>query len=169
MHALGNVEREVSMKNATIIALGLITGIIIGMAGLIVPATAQEPVTSYETTGDFNEVAADLQDAIINHGYVIDYHGRIGDMLKRTASDVGAAGPLYKEAEFVQFCSAVLSRAAMEADITNIAFCPYVLFVYEPEAEAGTVTVGFRRLPEGDGRNEINTLLDEIAREAAGQ
>jgi hypothetical protein len=114
-------------------------------------------------------VSADLQDAVVNRGYVVDYLGRVGEMLKRTAEDVGATKALYKDAEFVQFCSAVVSRAAMEADIGNIAFCPYVLFVYEAEATPGTVTVGFRRLPAGEGRDDVNALLDEIAREAAGQ
>ena len=37
------------------------------------------------------------------------------------------------------------------------------------EAEAGTVNVGFRRLPEGEGRDQVNELLDGIAKEAAGQ
>jgi hypothetical protein len=69
----------------------------------------------------------------------------------------------------MQFCSAVASRQAMEADIGNIAFCPYVLFVYEAADDPGTVVVGFRRLPEGGGRDHINDLLDEIAREAAGE
>jgi len=133
------------------------------------PALAQEGVTSYATTSAYADVAADLEDAIINRGYVVDYHGLVGDMLKRTAADVGSAVPLYKDAEFFQFCSAVMSRAAMEADIGNVAFCPYVLFIYEAEATPGTVTVGFRRLPDGPGRDEVNALLDEIAQEAAAQ
>lgn len=133
------------------------------------PTSAQDRVTSYTTTSAFADVAADLEDAIINRGYVVDYHGLIGDMLKRTAADVGSSVALYKDAEFFQFCSAVVSRTAMEADIENIAFCPYVLFVYEPEAAPGSVTVGFRRLPDGPGRDEVNILLDGIAREAAGQ
>lgn len=133
------------------------------------PTSAQDRVTSYTTTSAFADVAADLEDAIINRGYVVDYHGLIGDMLKRTAVDVGSSVALYKDAEFFQFCSAVVSRTAMETDIENIAFCPYVLFVYEPEAAPGSVTVGFRRLPDGPGRDEVNILLDGIAREAAGQ
>ena len=108
-------------------------------------AQAADDVTTYTTETAFEDVAADLSDAIINRGYVIDYHGMVGEMLKRTAADVGASKPLY------------------------IAYCPYGLFVYEAEAKPGTVTVGFRRLPPGDGRDEVNALLDEIAREAAGE
>lgn len=132
------------------------------------PALAQDLVTKYETSTAFKDVAADLEDAIINRGYVIDHHSYVSDMLKRTADDVGATKTLYRDAEFMQFCSAVVSRAAMEADIDNIAYCPYVLFVYEAEANPGTVVVGFRRLPAGDGRDQVNTLLEEIAKEAAG-
>ncbi len=132
-------------------------------------ARADDLVTTYETDAPFADVAADIQDAIVNRGYVVDYHGRIGEMLKRTAGDVGAAKPLYKEAEFMQFCSAVVSRSVMEVDIGNIAYCPYIVFTYEADAKPGTVVVGFRRLPKGDGRDQVNDLLDEIAREASGQ
>ena len=129
-------------------------------------ARAADDVTTYQTQGDFEEVAAEVNDAIVNKGLVVDYRGFIGDMLKRTASDVGSDRKLYENAEFFQFCSAVLSRKVMEADIANIAYCPYVVFVYE--AEPGTITVGFRRLPAGNGRNDVNTLLDGIAKEATG-
>jgi hypothetical protein len=44
-----------------------------------------------------------------------------------------------------------------------------VIFAYEAEEKPGIVTVGLRRLPDGSGRDEINAMLDEIAREAAGQ
>ena len=130
------------------------------------PASAADDVTTHEVQGDFEEIAAEVSDGIVNRGYVVDYHGLIGDMLKRTADDVGAEKMLYENAEFFQFCSAVLSRKAMEADIGNIAYCPYVVFVYE--AKPGTVTVGFRRLPDGKGRDEVNALLEEIVKDAAG-
>ena len=136
------------------------------MAMPVGSAHAADDVTTYETQGDFEDVAAEVNDAIVNQGYVVDYHGFIGDMLKRTAEDVGSDKVLYENAEFFQFCSAVLSRKVMETDIGNIAYCPYVIFVYE--ATPGTITVGFRRLPDGNGRDDVNALLDEIAKEAAG-
>ncbi|MCG6859273.1 MAG: DUF302 domain-containing protein [Salaquimonas sp.] len=128
------------------------------------PARAADDVTTYQTQGDFEDVAAEIEDAIVNKGLVVDYHGFIGDMLARTASDVGSDKKLYENAEFFQFCSAALSRKVMETDIANIAYCPYVVFVYE--ATPGNITVGFRRLPAGDGRDEVNTLLDGIAKAA---
>lgn len=131
-------------------------------------AVAEDLVTTHETDAPFADVIADLEDAVVNRGYVIDYKGHIGEMLKRTAGDVGAAKPLYREAEFLQFCSAVVSRKAMEVDIGNIAFCPYVLFAYEADAEPGKVVVGFRRLPAGPGRDEVNAMLEEMVEDAAG-
>lgn len=145
----------------------------VALAGFVsfaasMPALAQDEVATWSIEAPFEQVAGDLEDAIVNRGYVVDYHGFIGDMLKRTASDVGGETMLYRDAEFFQFCSAVVSREAMEADIANIAFCPYVLFAYEAEADPGTVVIGFRRLPAGEGRDEVNALLEAIAGEAAG-
>lgn len=128
---------------------------------------ADELVTTYDTEADFADVVADVQDAIVNRGYVVDYTGNIGEMLKRTAGDVGASKPLYKNAQFMQFCSAVVSRSVMEEDIGNIAYCPYIVFAYEAEAMPGRVVVGYRRLPAGNGRDQVNKLLDEIAQEAS--
>lgn len=130
-------------------------------------SAAGDDVTTVETDAAFADVASGAENAIVNRGYTIDYHGFIGDMLKRTAGDVDAQKALYKDAEFFTFCSAVVSRQVMEAEIGDIAYCPYVVFVYEAEAKPGTVVVGFRSLPEGGARDAVNTLLTEIIGEAA--
>lgn len=153
------------MTNLRSAGLGFIAALML----FAYPAHAQEDLTVYQTDAPFDDVASDVNDAIINLGYVVDYRGYIGEMLQRTAADVGATKPLYRDAEFLQFCSAVVSREVMEQNIINIAYCPYIVFVYETEAEAGTVNVGFRRLPDGEGREKVNELLDGIAKEAAGQ
>ncbi len=132
-------------------------------------------VVSVTVERPYDEVRQDLEDAIINRGYVVDYNAYIGDMLSRTAADVGAAKAVYTNAEAMQFCSAVLSRKAMEADPMNIAYCPYVLFVFERADTPGTVTVGHRKL--GDGQSAasaealgvIDAVLTEIVEEAAGE
>ena len=94
-------------------------------------------VTEYVVEAEYDIVRQDLGDAVINRGYKIDYNAFVGDMLARTSQDVGGKKELYEKAELIQFCSAVLSRKAMEADPANIAFCPYVLFVYERADEKG--------------------------------
>ena len=85
----------------------------------------------FKTTMSFDDVRQALSDAIVNRGYVIDHVSHISDMLKRTATAVGATRDIYVNAETVQFCSAVLSRRMMEADPANIVYCPYVIFTYE--------------------------------------
>lgn len=152
------------------------TAALAATAALLAGAAAAQPssVTTYEVDAPYEQVRQDVEDAIINHGLVIDYNAKIGDMLARTAEDVGAEKKIYEDAETLQFCSAVLSRDAMAADPANIAYCPYAVFVYQA-AGADTVTVGYRKLDEeGSGENmnalsEVNALLDEIAREASGQ
>ena len=138
------------------------TALMIGTA-----LAAGDDVATVTTDQPFEDVATAVQNAIINKGYTIDYHGFIGDMLKRTAGDVGGTKELYKDAEFFTFCSAVVSRDVMEADIGDIAYCPYVVFVYEDAATPGTVTIGHRKLPDGGKRDQVNVILDEIIKAAA--
>jgi hypothetical protein len=92
-----------------------------------------EDVTTYRSTAPFDEVRQNLADAIVNRGYVIDYEAHIGKMLARTAADVGVSQTLFakERANAMQFCSAMLSRNTMQADVMNIAYCPYVLFVFQ--------------------------------------
>ena len=122
--------------------------------------------------GAFEDIAEYVADAIVNRGLVVDYRGHIGRMLQRTGKDAGSAKPLYRDAQFFQFCSAIYSRRTMEADPRNIAFCPYVVFVYELTAQPGIVHVGYRRPARaGPAASRkalaaVDTLLDAIVREA---
>ncbi|WP_093805523.1 DUF302 domain-containing protein [Stappia sp. ES.058] len=123
----------------------------------------------------YDDVRFDLESAIVNRGLVIDYVSHIGDMLARTGGDVGSGTAIFTKAESMLFCSARLSRAAMEAAPGNIAFCPYAVFLYETPGEPGKVTVGFRRLSEIGSEaskkalGEVNALLAEIVAEATGE
>lgn len=146
------------------------------MAGFLVrPVAALEGVSERVVKADFADVAQDLSDAIINRGYTVDHKSYIGNMLERTRASVGSDKVIYKNAELVQFCSAVLSRRMMEADAANIAFCPYVIFYYERADEPGNVHIGFRKLAElGSAESKaaikaINDLLDDIIDEASEQ
>lgn len=149
------------------------------LAALLLPAAAfAQPagVTVHAVEAPFDDVRQAAADAIINQGFVIDYEARIGDMLNRTAGDVGAAKTVFDKADALQFCSATLSRKAMEADPANIAYCPYVIFVYDLAGDDAKTYVGFRHLDEASAKSpeskaalaEINKLLDTIVKEAAG-
>lgn len=138
-------------------------------------ASALEGISEVKVEAAFEDVAQDISDAIINRGYTVDHKSYIGKMLKRTRSAVGSDKEIYKNAELVQFCSAVLSRNMMEADPGNIAFCPYVIFYYEKADEPGVIHIGFRRMSEQGSEASktamitINSLLEEIIGEVAGK
>lgn len=131
-----------------------------------------EDVVAYDYDGAFEDAVFEVEAAIVDRGLVIDYTSHVGAMLERTREDVGGSKPLYANARVMLFCSAIHSRAVMEADPDNIAFCPYGIFVTERAADAeenaGRVRIGYRSMPEGP-MQRVEELLDEIAREASGQ
>ena len=158
------------MTSATRAMLGALAVALMPLA-----AGAQDRIVTYAAEGAFDDVRLDLETAIINRGLVIDYEAFVGEMLARTAEDVGAEREVFTRAESMQFCSALLSRRMMEADPTHLGFCPHIVFAYEEPGTEGLVQVGYRALPEeglSDASRaalaEINALMDGIAREAAG-
>jgi uncharacterized protein (DUF302 family) len=134
--------------------------------------TETDDVRTYSKAGAYEDVKFDLTNAIAARGLTVDLNGQLNTMLERTGADVGSTKQLYKNAEFFSFCSAVFSRRMMEADPDNIAFCPFVVFLYERAEKAGHVTVGYRRPTARGGEAsrktlaEIDTLLDGIVKEA---
>lgn len=144
--------------------LRLIAGVLAACAPVAV--SAQEVRTASRAAA-FEDVKFELTNAIIDRGLTVDYTGRIGDMLARTGADVGSAEPLYKHAEFVTFCSAKLSRAMMEADLANVGFCPYVIFIYEAAEKPGETVVGYRR-PQPTGSDASRKALADIDALLAG-
>jgi uncharacterized protein (DUF302 family) len=134
------------------------------------------PVVTYsKKAAKFQDVREDLKLAIEGKGLVIDYESFVNRMLERTGKDVGSARKLYTDAQAFVFCSAALSRKTMEADPANMAMCPYSIVVYETLKQLGTVHVAYRRPWRPDGSaaskaalNEVEALLDGIAREALG-
>lgn len=128
------------------------------------PAAA-DGVTTYEFKGKFQDAAFGVENAIINRGLVVDFVSHVGEMLNRTKEDVGSDVKLFEEADVYLFCSALVSRKVMEADPMNIAHCPYSIFVAERD---GKVMVGYRDYPSGE-MDQVEKLLDEIAREAVGK
>ena len=134
------------------------------MIGTALPAAA-DIATTYAFDGSFDDATFSLESAIVVRGLVIDWVSHSGEMLNRTAADVGSDVVIFDAADIFMFCSASLSREVMEADYMNIVFCPYAIFVYEREGE---VVIGYRNMPEGE-MQKVQSLLDDIAREAADQ
>lgn len=127
-------------------------------------AEEERPWVRYvEYDGSFDDAAFGVESAIIDRGLKVDHVSHVGDMLNRTAADVGATRQIFVKADVYQFCSATLSRKMMEADPLNIVFCPYSIFV----ADTGDkVFIGHPVYPDGPMK-EVEALLDAIMAEAA--
>ena len=130
------------------------------------PAHAQDMVT-YTTDQSFDDVVFGVENAIIDQGLLVEYVSHVGEMLARTRADVGSDVVLFQSAEVFSFCSAALSRKVMEADVMNLRFCPYGIFVMQqPDSDA--VTIGYRTYPDG-AMQEVQALLDTITKAAIGE
>lgn len=127
-------------------------------------AIAQDS-TAYAFDGSFDDATFAVESAIIGKGLVIDYVSHTGDMLNRTGADVGSDVKLFDAADIFVFCAASLSREVMEADPSNIAHCPYGIFVADRD---GDVTIGYLNYPQGE-MQKVQALLDEITKDAIGE
>jgi uncharacterized protein (DUF302 family) len=128
-------------------------------------AFAEGEAIVYDFDGSFDDATFGVESAIVGRGLVIDYVSHTGEMLARTAEDVGSEVEIFDQADIFLFCSAVLSRKVMEMDPMNIVHCPYAIFVAERD---GKVMIGHRDYPDGP-MEEVEALLDDIVREAGGE
>ena len=118
-----------------------------------------------DVQAEYDDVVFNVEQAITNQGLVIDHVNYIGDMLARTKDDVGGGKDLFVNAQVFSFCSASLSRQAMEAKLRNIQFCPYGIYVFQSAEEGAPVTVGYREFNEPT-MLEVNYLLQQIVAES---
>lgn len=129
---------------------------------LATPGMAQEFIT-YTSTDSFENVAFAIESAIVAKGLVIDSISHVGEMLERTKTDVGATTTLFEAADVYQFCSALVSRQVMEADVMNFRFCPYGIYVFQMPG-AAEVTVGHDAF--AGSMAPVQDLLAGIVKEA---
>ena len=122
------------------------TAALVVLAALALPAAAAASDERTITKAAlFEDVKADVLDAIIARGLSADQVSDTGGMLARTAEAVGVAKPVYLHAQIVSFCSAKLAHAMAQANPANLAGCPSQIFLYETTAAPGTVVIGYRR------------------------
>jgi uncharacterized protein (DUF302 family) len=138
---------------------------VVALCAAFASTVSAQDMTTYSFDGSFDDATFNVESAIVGQGLVIDYVSHAGEMLARTGADVGSDVKIFDSADIFLFCSAVLSRKVMEADATNIRHCPYAIFVTDRD---GIVEVGYRHFPDGP-MQEVQGLLDQIAREAAEQ
>ena len=66
------------------VRFGVLVILLSGLGFTPVLAEDMRGVVLYETKAKFDEARQDLEDSIVNRGYVIDYNAKIGAMLERT-------------------------------------------------------------------------------------
>jgi hypothetical protein len=126
----------------------------------------------YRKRAVFDDVRFELGNAVTARGFAAHSEGNLGKMLERTGADVGATKVVYRQAEFVTFCSAVFTRKLVEADASEIANCPFQVFVFETAAQPGEIVVGYRGLgipraaASASVYAEIEAMLDAIVKDA---
>ena len=87
-------------------------------------AAQQTDVVKRTTRASYADVKERVVFALENRGLVVTYTAKVGEMLDRTGKDIGAGGRIYRNAEVLTFCSALISRETMTADASNIVHCP---------------------------------------------
>lgn len=113
--------------------------------------------------GSFEDAAFAVEQAIVGQGLVIEFTSHVSEMLARTAADVGAEGSPFEAGEVYLFCSATVSRAAMEADPANIVYCPYGIAVQQV---GDAVRIGRQDYPPAS-MDVVEEMIDAIIDEAA--
>jgi len=137
------------------------------VAAISIPtALSAQDRLSIKVSESFDDMAFAVENAILNHGLVIDSVSHVGDMLARTAEDVGAENDIYVNARTYNFCTAVLSREVMTIDPTNISYCPYSIYVFTTTKDPDVTVIGHQLFlyPE---MAVVNDLLRDILLEAA--
>ena len=131
---------------------------LISAALLAAAPSRAEDVALTPFDGTVEDAAFLLESAIIGEGLVVEFTSHVGEMLERTGADLGAGPSPVGDAQILLFCSATVSRAAMEADPTNVANCPYAVFAAVIDGET---VVGHRSFPEAS-MAPVNELLSRI-------
>ena len=130
------------------------------------PANAEESIVVSAVVGRYDDIRENLVFAIEGRGLVINNVAHVGDMLARTAADIGKSKRIYGQAEVLEFCSAGISRTMMETDPHYIVYCPYTIAVYTLPDQPDKVFLSYRPLPPGPGLDGPNKLLKEIMADA---
>lgn len=115
----------------------------------------------------FDDAALAIVDAIAAEGITSPAVSHFGDMLRRTAPDLGHAPALFADARIFTFCSAAAAARLSTESVHHIAFCPLSIAVYRLDPASTVVHLGYRRSATTAGGAEVDALLERIVERAA--
>lgn len=131
------------------------------LSSLVPFAVANESsIEVFTKTASFEEVRDNLALEVTRRGMALTQTIAINDMLEKTAKDVGAIRPVYVNAEALAFCSPSLGRKLMEANSSNIVYCPLMVSIYVLPEAPKVVNVAYRRIPKGSSTQSQKLFRD---------
>ena len=118
----------------------------------------------WQVEASYEDVHADLKDAIESRGMVISYISHAKAMLDRTGKDIGYKDVVYPNgSEIFLFCKADISQKLVRANPHNVVLCPYAIAVYDIAGEPGKVYLSYRVAPANTPEYQpVEQLLREI-------
>ena len=125
---------------------------------------------SVQSSDDYEDVTANVKDAIIGRGLNISNTLPAGEMLNRTGRDLGYEKNIFQYAETIEFCSATLSHQLVAINPNNMVLCPFTISVYQLNEDPTTVHVTYRTPAAGKDSaeiiNKVEQLIKSIVQEA---
>lgn len=116
------------------------------LLGVTRPAAAAEPAVVVLELRPlaYGDARIALHDAMAEEGLAPPSISQFGEMLARTATDLGHRADFYEQAEIFSFCSAQVSARMVAEDVRHIALCPLTIALYTLPGQAGTVFLAYR-------------------------
>lgn len=132
---------------------------------------SQQPIAVYHSNADYTAVKEALSMAITNRGLKVSGTLHVQDMLDRTGADLGFAEPVYRKAESLEFCSALISHKMTQADPLNLSICPFTIALFIRADNPKQVHLSYRKPylagdPDGSLQQEVEAMLKGIIEEA---
>lgn len=145
--------------------LAFVAVVMFGLGGLALAGEEPSYVnTFFSDEYDFDEMKDNVKLAIEERGMNIANELHASDMLNRTGPDLGFMDAIYKHAETVEFCSAVISHKLVQANVHNVVMCPFAVSIYVLNAEPGRVYVSYRVPMAGAETAGVTAEVDELVR-----
>ena len=130
---------------------------------------AEAGIVTREIAGaEFEDVAFALVDAIAAEGITPPTVSHFGDMLRRTAPDLGHSPALFDQARIYTFCSASAAARLSAESPHHIALCPLSIAVYSLPHTPRDATLAWRPPTlDSPGGDAVRALMARIVAGAA--
>ncbi|QYZ65605.1 MAG: hypothetical protein OI74_14230 [Gammaproteobacteria bacterium (ex Lamellibrachia satsuma)] len=148
----------------------LLFALMLSVAGMaFAGGAAPDPVVIYKADEAYEDVIDNIKMAVEERGMLVSGILHVSDMLNRTGPDLGYK-QVFKKAESVEFCSAVISHKMTQVSPENLVVCPFTIAVYIKADEPEQVYVAYRSQSLAGQADkvtaEILELLDGIVKDS---